>query len=122
MLTVAVDVSLLLPLLFTSVWVNKPASNEPLMNMSLFCGVLMMPDSTVSQSLVPVVSGIRTRSAVSKVTLDEGTPAAWLVDIASGRARLSASIPIRVLLLVFIRLFPFHLEPAFVKKDRDDRL
>src|SRR5438477_9662612 len=76
--------------------------------MSLAFGVLMMPDSTVTQSPVPVVSGIRTRSEVWNVTFDDGTPwpAAWPLATANGSARLSAkSSPINLLFRVFILLF-----------------
>ena len=65
MLTVAVEVSFCIPLLLTTVSVKRPASIEPLMNMSLFWDVLMIPDKTVTHSgLVLVVAGINVRAEV----------------------------------------------------------
>src|SRR5256885_16834330 len=121
MLTVAVDVSFLLPLLWTSVCVNRPTSSEPLMNRSLFWGILRMPDNTVTQSLVPVVCGIRTRSEVWNVAFDEGTPAAWTLFRVSGRTRLNARIPPSNLLVFVFILLSFHLEPAYLGRTVSNR-
>jgi hypothetical protein len=76
----------------------------------------MMPDRTVTQSLVPVVSGIRIRSEVSNVALEEGTPAAWLVAVTRGRTRVRARIPLTTnwLLFVFILLFLSFARTRFV--------
>src|SRR5207249_4382549 len=98
---------------------KRPASIEPLMNMSLFWAVLMIPDKTVTHSgLVLVVAGINVRSEVWKVTLDEGVPPAWLFRTASGSARLSASIATINLVFFVLILCSFRLEPVVVRRPR----
>src|SRR5262245_54967029 len=74
------------------------------MNRSFWLGVLMLLDSTVCQSPVPVVSGNNTIRDVLAVTLAEGCWFwAWPVATANETTIVNASMePIHLLVLCFM--------------------
>src|SRR5499427_3418271 len=70
--TLAVDVSFLLFLLRTSVWVNSPDSRDALTYTSLASGVLMGVERIVTQPFVPDVCLIRARLDEENANFAEG--------------------------------------------------
>src|SRR5262245_30275722 len=74
MATLAVEVSFTLPLLLTSVCVNRPASSDALTYSSLLEGVFIFPERIVTQSLVLAVCSIDARLDVENANCAAGWP------------------------------------------------
>ena len=89
------------PLPKTSVRVYNPASNDAVTKRSFLLGVLMLLHRTVTQSPVPVVSGINVRLEVLAVAFAEGCCCACPVATVNGRARHNAN-NVKISLLFFI--------------------
>src|SRR5262245_50016679 len=90
MATLAVEVSFLPFRLDTSVCVKRPHSSEAFTYSSLLAGVLIGAARIVTHPFVPLVCLIRSRLDVENANCAAGSPPAWLVWIASGRANATA--------------------------------